>query len=64
VLRVEQGTQHIANITFYDKTDSPGVTDIGQLFKITALPEDSFPELNANNAENEEHKKTKKQHVP
>lgn len=43
---------------------SPGVTDIWQLLQITALPEDPFPKLNSNNSENEEHEKTKKQHIP
>jgi hypothetical protein len=43
---------------------SPGITDVWQLFQITALPEDPFPKLNSNNSENEEHEKTKKQHIP
>jgi hypothetical protein len=43
---------------------SLGVTEIWQLLQITALPEDPFPKLNSNNSENEEHEKTKKQHVP
>jgi len=43
---------------------SLGVTDVWQLLQITALPEDPFPKLNSNNSENEEHEKTKKQHIP
>lgn len=42
---------------------SLGITDVWQLLQVAALPEDSFPELNPNNSENEEHEKTKKQHI-
>jgi hypothetical protein len=50
------------DITAHHK-HSPGIADIWQLLQETALPEDSFPELNPNNSENEEHEKTKKQHI-
>ena len=41
----------------------PGITDIGQMFQITALSEYPFPQLNTNNPENEEHEKTEKEHI-
>jgi hypothetical protein len=62
-MKAHSNIQHIHIITLKCKKHSPGITNVRQLFQITALPQDPFPELDSNNPENEENEKTKKKNI-